>query len=236
MTRIRRKKQPSQQPHQRQPLGFGTQVRQAAETVFSADLPIVRLDLITVFYDPDCLGVMQAIEANLPPAVRRMEFGVFFDGHLDASKNAVIVEPTYVIPNQAVTCGSFVDKDGVDKPIVAHRHPDGMTVFSRTDSTVINPQHLASLLYTDGRFVRASVAIKTTDLDGEPLVVMVEVGEQNIRPLNRRITIPQDELRKITLAIGYVGGLYGHGRRRWWQETTPTQGPTTRIKVEGKDE
>jgi len=70
-------------------------------------------------------------------------------------RNNYIIVHDPEIPKQKVSYASVDVIHSIDKPVVIHKHPSGLRDFSGIDDNYINANNMLSILYTDGKFVKA---------------------------------------------------------------------------------
>ena len=106
---------------------------------------------IKVIVDAEVVKILMAIEKKVPGR----EFTVLFKGYFDPDREAYIVLPDYVVPEQEVTPSFTQVTEDVAKYlskgyiVAVHKHPSGLKHFSGHDYEDICATFPISLLYVD---------------------------------------------------------------------------------------
>jgi len=94
------------------------------------------------------------------------EFSILLKGKYNEDGNFIVDVNDYVIPKQKVSSSTIrYDNSETTEYItegyntVIHKHPHGFNEFSRTDYEFINKNFMCSILYTDNKFVMATLLI-----------------------------------------------------------------------------
>lgn len=119
-------------------------------TIHKTDMGILKGKCCTVYIPLKFVAIMNLIHQNLEN--KNDEFTVFFKVEVDDEDPTVyyILDDKYIIPNQLVNSVHFTNKEDINFKkynSCIHRHPQGVTKFSREDEEWLNDNVEVSVLF-----------------------------------------------------------------------------------------
>jgi len=163
------------------------------------------------------------------------EFGFYLEKYYvknyDGITYFIVPDQDIIIPQQKVTYSNVEFKETLPYKVNGHKHPDGVTSFSGTDTEYITNNADISLLTTRAGIVQASVRVNTSTPQLGDLMLII-LTKNILRMFDDPVTIDLsakvDDI-KSKIEVPTYAPTYATYDEKWWQKVGTEYVGTERV-------